>query len=165
MTTRVQSHPLRLDRCPSLAGAGEGGRRPGEGRREKTRVCGEDRGEVSKFRFPLSPVALEKAMNPAPIRRPCSASPATTTGLASRKAWPASISSSNNSKCPPPSINNQLSTINSSETALACGRTTQTRRQMDRTLRGMAGGQRVFEEAVNQYHLDIPIWHFKLSQA
>ncbi|HZL79119.1 MAG TPA: hypothetical protein VFC17_09710 [Candidatus Limnocylindrales bacterium] len=25
-------HPLRLERCPSLAGAGAGGRRPGEGR-------------------------------------------------------------------------------------------------------------------------------------
>ena len=40
-------HPLRLECCPSLAGAGEGGRRPGEGRWGKPLFCGEDRGEVS----------------------------------------------------------------------------------------------------------------------
>jgi hypothetical protein len=40
-------HPLRLERCPSLAGAGEGGRRPGEGRRGKAFLGGGDRGEVS----------------------------------------------------------------------------------------------------------------------
>ena len=40
-------HPLRLERCPSLAGAGEGGRRPDEGRGEYSFFCGEDRGEVS----------------------------------------------------------------------------------------------------------------------
>ena len=34
--TGAQLLPLRLERCPSLAGAGEGGRRPGEGCREKT---------------------------------------------------------------------------------------------------------------------------------
>jgi hypothetical protein len=42
-------HPLRLERCPSLAGAGEGGRRPGEGRWGKTNFCRENRGEVSKL--------------------------------------------------------------------------------------------------------------------
>jgi hypothetical protein len=40
-------HPLRLKRCPSLAGAGEGGRRPGEGRWGKAFLGGGDRGEVS----------------------------------------------------------------------------------------------------------------------
>jgi hypothetical protein len=40
-------HPLRLERCPSLAGAGEGGRRPGEGRWGKAFLGGGDRGEVS----------------------------------------------------------------------------------------------------------------------
>jgi hypothetical protein len=39
--------PLRLERCPSLAGAGEGGRRPDEGRWGKTLFCGDGRGEVS----------------------------------------------------------------------------------------------------------------------
>ncbi len=38
--------PLRLERCPSLA-AGEGGRRPGEGRGGTTLLCGEGQGEVS----------------------------------------------------------------------------------------------------------------------
>ena len=42
-----RGHPLRLERCPSLAGAGEGGRRPDAGRREYSSFCGEDRGEVS----------------------------------------------------------------------------------------------------------------------
>jgi hypothetical protein len=40
-------HPFCLDRCPSLAGAGESGRRPGEGREEYPFFCGKDRGEVS----------------------------------------------------------------------------------------------------------------------
>jgi hypothetical protein len=40
-------HPLRLECCPSLAGAGEGGRRPGEGRWGKAFLGGGDRGEVS----------------------------------------------------------------------------------------------------------------------
>ena len=34
-------HPLRLECCPSLAGAGEGGRRPGEGCRGETLHRGE----------------------------------------------------------------------------------------------------------------------------
>src|ERR1039457_7497289 len=42
-----RGHLLRLECCPSLAGAGEGGRRPGEGRWGKTTFCGGDRGEVS----------------------------------------------------------------------------------------------------------------------
>ena len=36
----------RLDRCPSPAGAGEGGRRPGEGRWEKANNGGEETGKV-----------------------------------------------------------------------------------------------------------------------
>jgi len=39
MAKKVRCHANRfdgLDRCPSLAGAGEGGRRPGEGCWEKT---------------------------------------------------------------------------------------------------------------------------------
>ena len=57
-----RGHPLRLERCPSLAGAGAAlrpsdGRRwhsrmrvktgPDEGHREYSSFCGEDRGEVS----------------------------------------------------------------------------------------------------------------------
>ena len=41
--------PLRLERYPSLAGAGEGGRRPGEGRWGETIQCGEGQGEVSNL--------------------------------------------------------------------------------------------------------------------
>ena|GEM_PF-2367753 len=40
-------NPLRLERCPSLAGAGEGGRRPDEGRWGKAFLGGGNRGEVS----------------------------------------------------------------------------------------------------------------------
>jgi hypothetical protein len=50
-------HPLRLERCPSLAGAGEGGRRPGEGRWGKAFLGGGDRGEVS------NPVNQKTAVN------------------------------------------------------------------------------------------------------
>ena len=40
-------HPLRLERCSSLAGAGEDVRRTGEGRWGKAFLGGGDRGEVS----------------------------------------------------------------------------------------------------------------------
>ena len=49
---------LRLERNPSLAGAGEGGRRPGEGLGEKSILCGDGQDEasssVSDVRHPTS---------------------------------------------------------------------------------------------------------------
>lgn len=49
--------PLRLERCHSLAGAGEGGRRPGEGCRGKTNYGGEVQDEVSKVQRRASRLA------------------------------------------------------------------------------------------------------------
>src|SRR6266571_3602744 len=63
--------------------------------------------------------AARNGLSPPRIRRRCSWSAATTTGPTSRKAWPAFISSSNSSKCPP----NSTSTPGRA-TASACGRTT-----------------------------------------
>ena len=50
-------HPLRLECCPSLAGAGEDVRRTGEGRWGKAFLGGGDRGEVS------NPVNQKTAVN------------------------------------------------------------------------------------------------------
>ena len=47
---KTSPHIFSLSSCPSLAGAGEGGRRPDEGRRVKNKFQrGEGRGEESEW--------------------------------------------------------------------------------------------------------------------
>jgi hypothetical protein len=52
-------------------------------------------------------------------------------------------------QCPPRSLNPQPSTLNSRKSEWPAGERPQTCRQMDRTLRGMAGGRWVFETTLS----------------
>src|SRR5207245_391432 len=63
-----------LDRCPSLAGAGEGGRRSGEGCRAKITLMREGRGEESIFNHGWTRINTDSdgRISGAPIRRAAS---------------------------------------------------------------------------------------------